>query len=211
VCGRGGERVCYDVSEVVFAGIDLMVNTQIRPLTVDDYHQMIETGIIHEGEHTELISGQIFNMAAKGTRHTVANTELMGELLLLLGRRAKIRCQDPISLPNNSEPEPDIVITKLRADNYVKSHPIPADIILVIEVADSTLNFDRNTKAPLYATAGINEYWIVNLVDDRLEIYSQPEGTIYTNTQIVLPPRLVSIPQFPEITLDLTTIFPPKI
>jgi Uma2 family endonuclease len=199
------------VSEVVFAGIDRMVNTQIRPLTIDDYHQMIETGIIHEGEHTELISGQIFNMAAKGTRHTVANTELMGELLLLLGRRAKIRCQDPITLPNNSEPEPDIVIAKLRSDNYVNSHPAPTDIILVVEVADSTLNFDKNTKAPLYAIAGIKEYWIVNLIDDRLEIYSQPEGAIYTNTQIVLPPRLVNIPQFPEITLDLTTIFPPKI
>jgi Uma2 family endonuclease len=151
-----------------------MVNTQIRPLTIDDYHRMIETGIIHEGEHIELISGQIFNMAAKGTRHTVANTELLGELLLLLGRRAKIRCQDPIILPNNSEPEPDIVVAKLRADNYVDSHPAPADIILLVEVADSTLNFDRNTKAPIYAAAGIIEYWIINLIDSRLEIYSQP-------------------------------------
>jgi Uma2 family endonuclease len=188
-----------------------MVNTQVRPLTIDDYHRMIETGIIHEGEHIELISGQIFNMAAKGTRHTVANTELMGELLLLLGRRAKIRCQDPITLPNNSEPEPDIVIARLRSDNYVNSHPAPADIILVIEVADSTIKFDRDTKAPLYAAAGISEYWIVNLIDNRLEIYSQPEGSLYTNTQIILPPRLINLPHFPEITLDLTTIFPLKI
>jgi Uma2 family endonuclease len=188
-----------------------MVNTQVRPLTVDDYHRMIETGIIHEGEHIELISGQIFNMAAKGTRHTVANTELVSELLLLLGRRAKVRCQDPITLPNNSEPEPDVVIARLREDNYTNSHPAPADIILVVEVADSTLSFDRNTKAPLYAAAGISEYWIVNLVEDRLEIYSQPEGSIYTNTQIILPPRLANLPNFPEITLDLTTIFPPRI
>jgi Uma2 family endonuclease len=187
-----------------------MVNTQVRLLTIDDYHRMIETGIIHEGEHIELISGQIFNMAAKGTRHTVANTELMGELLLLLGRRAKIRCQDPITLPNNSEPEPDIVIARLRSDNYVNSHPAPADIILVIEVADSTIKFDRDTKAPLYAAAGISEYWIVNLIDNRLEIYSQPEGSLYTNTQIILPPRLINLPHFPEITLDLTTIFPPS-
>jgi Uma2 family endonuclease len=93
-------------------------------------------------------------------------------------------------VPNNSEPEPDIVIARLREDNYLDSHPTPADIILVIEVADSTLGFvgeafpegNRNTKAPLYAAAGISEYWIVNLVDDRLEIYSQPEGDIYTNT-----------------------------
>jgi Uma2 family endonuclease len=187
-----------------------MVNTQVRPLTVTDYHRMIETGIIHEGEHVELISGQILNMAAKGTRHTVSTTELMGELPILLGRRVKIRCQDPITLPNHSEPEPDIVIARLREDNYVNSHPAPADIILVIEVADSTLNFDRNTKAPLYAAVGISEYWIVNLVENRLEIYTQPEDSIYTNTQIILPPRLVSIPQFPEITLDISAIFPPQ-
>jgi Uma2 family endonuclease len=187
-----------------------MVNTQVRPITIDDYHRMIETGIIHEGERIELISGQIFTMAAKGTRHTVATAELMGELLLLLGRRAKIRCQDPITLPNNSEPEPDIVIARLREDNYLDSHPAPADIILVIEVADSTLGFDRNTKAPLYAAAGISEYWIVNLVDDRLEIYSQPQGDIYTSTQIVLPPRSINLPQFSEISLDIATIFPLK-
>ncbi len=187
-----------------------MVNTQVRSITIDDYHRMIKTGIIHEGERIELISGQIFNMAAKGTRHTVATTELMSELLLLLGRRAKIRCQDPITLPNNSEPEPDIVIARLREDNYLDSHPTPADIILVIEVADSTLSFDRNTKAPLYAAAGISEYWVVNLVDDRLEIYSQPESDIYTNIQVVLPPRSIHLPQFPEINLDISVIFPPK-
>jgi Uma2 family endonuclease len=187
-----------------------MVNTQIRPITIDDYHRMIETGIIHEGERIELISGQIFNMAAKGTRHVVATTELIGELLLLLGRRAKIRCQDPITLPNNSEPEPDIVIARLREDNYLDSHPTPADIILVIEVADSTLGFDRNTKAPLYAAAGISEYWIVNLVDDRLEIYSQPEGDIYTSIQVVLPPRSIGLPHFSDINLDTAGIFQSK-
>jgi Uma2 family endonuclease len=187
-----------------------MVNTQIRPITINDYHRMMETGIIHESERIELISGQIFNMAAKGTRHTVATTELMGELFLLLGRRAKIRCQDPITLPNNSEPEPDIVIARLREDHYLDSHPAPADIILVIEVADSTLSFDRNTKAPLYAAAGISEYWIVNLMDDRLEIYSQPEGDIYTNTQFVLPPREIHLPQFVDIKLDTAAIFPSK-
>jgi Uma2 family endonuclease len=188
-----------------------MVNTQIRPLTVDDYHRMIETGIISEGEHIELILGQVFNMVAKGTRHTLCTRQLFKQLLNLIGDQADVQSQDPITLPNNSEPEPDIVIARLRDDNYATSHPTPVDILLVIEVADSSIDFDRNTKLPIYAAAGINEYWIVNLIDSRLEIYSQPEGAIYTNTQIVLPPRLVNIPQFPEITLDLTTIFPPKI
>ena len=185
-----------------------MVNTQVRPLTIGDYHRMIENGIIHEGEHTELISGQIFNMAAKGTRHTLCTRRLFKQLLHLIGDRADVQSQDPITLPNNSEPEPDVVIARLRSDNYANSHPAPADIILVIEVADSSLDFDRNTKLQIYAAVGISEYWIVNLIDSRLEIYSQPEGAIYTNTQIILPPRLINLSHFPDITLDLTTIFP---
>jgi Uma2 family endonuclease len=188
-----------------------MVNTQVRPLTIDDYHRMIETGIIHEGEHIELISGQVLNMAAKGTRHTLCTRRLFKLLLNLIGDRSDVQSQDPITLPNNSEPEPDVVVARLREDNYANSHPAPADIILVIEVADSSLDFDRSTKLQIYAAAGISEYWIVNLIDSRLEIYSQPEGAIYTNTQIILPPRLVSLSHFPDITLDLTTIFPPRV
>ena len=204
----------------VFAGIDRMVSTQVRLLTIDEYHRMIETGIVHEGERVELLSGQIFNMAAKGTRHTVATRNLFKQLLNLIGdsrserlrQRADVQSQDPITLPNNTEPEPDLVIARLREDNYVDSHPTPTDIILVIEVADSTLSFDRNTKAPLYAAAGISEYWIVNLVDNRLEIYRQPQGSIYTNNQIILlntGSSAIEIPQFPKINLDLEPIFPP--
>jgi Uma2 family endonuclease len=185
-----------------------MVNTQIRPITSAEYYQMMESGIIHEGERVELILGQIFTMAAKGTRHTVSSTRLLRELLRLIEERAIVRCQDPITLPNHSEPEPDIVIARLRSDDYIDSHPSPADIILVIEVADSTIKFDRDTKAPLYAAAGISEYWIVNLIDDRLEIYRQPEGSIYTSIQIVTPPQSINLPQFSEILLNISDFFP---
>jgi Uma2 family endonuclease len=111
-------------------------------------------------------------------------------------------------LPNHSEPEPDIVIARLRSDDYINSHPSPADIILVIEVADSTIKFDRETKAPLYAAAGISEYWIVNLIDDRLEIYRQPQGSIYASIEIITPPRSIGLPQFPEISLNISDFFP---
>jgi Uma2 family endonuclease len=185
-----------------------MVNTQIRSLTSADYYQMMESGIIREGEKVELILGQIFTMAAKGTRHTVATSRLLKNLLMLIGEQAIVRCQDPISLPNHSEPEPDIVIARLRSDDYVNSHPAPADIILVIEVADSTIRFDRDTKAPLYAAAGIREYWIVNLIDNRLEIYRQPEGSIYASIEIITPPRSINLPQFPEIVVPISDFFP---
>jgi Uma2 family endonuclease len=125
-----------------------------------------------------------------------------------VGDRADVQSQDPITLPNNSELEPDPVIARSRADNYLDQHPIPADIILVIEVADSTLNFDKNTKAPLYAAAGISEYWIVNLVDNQLEIYRQPQASIYTSNQIIFPDSSVILPHFPEIALNLADIFP---
>ena len=185
-----------------------MVNTQIRSLTSADYYQMMESGIIREGEKVELILGQIFTMAAKGTRHTVATSRLLKNLLMLIEDLAIVRCQDPISLPNHSEPEPDIAIVRLRSDDYINSHPAPADIILVIEVADSTIKFDRETKAPLYAAAGISEYWIVNLIDNRLEIYRQPEGSIYASIQIVTPPQSISLPQFPEIVVQINDFFP---
>jgi Uma2 family endonuclease len=185
-----------------------MVNTQIRSLTSADYYQMMESGIIREGERVELILGQIFTMAAKGTRHTLSTRKLFKQLLGLIGDRADVQSQDPITLPNNSETEPDIVIARLRSDNYANSHPSPADIILLIEVADSSIKFDRDTKAPLYAAAGISEYWIVNLIDDRLEIYRQPEGDIYTSVQIVTPPRSINLPEFSEVVLDIDDLFP---
>ena len=171
-------------------------------------------------------------MAAKGTRHTVATRNLFKQLLNLISdsrserlcltagyrqrQRADVQSQDPITLTDRTEPEPDLVIARLREDNYVNSHPTPADIILVVEVADSTLNFDRNVKAPLYAAAGISEYWIVNLVDNRLETYRQPQGAIYTNNQIILvrdarnpaATGSIEIPQFPGVRIDLAAIFP---
>jgi Uma2 family endonuclease len=185
-----------------------MVNTQIRSLTSAEYYQMMESGIIREGEKVELILGQIFTMAAKGTRHTLSTRKLFKQLLALIGDRADVQSQDPISLPNNSEPEPDIVIARLRADDYVDSHPTPADIILVIEVADSSIRFDRETKAPLYAAAGISEYWIVNLIDNRLEIYRQPEGAIYASIQIITPPQSTALPQFSDIVVQTSDFFP---
>jgi Uma2 family endonuclease len=185
-----------------------MVNTQIRQLTSTEYYGMIESGIIREGERVELILGQIFTMAAKGNRHTLCTRKLFKHLLSLIGDRADVQSQDPITLPNNSEPEPDIVIARCRSDEYINSHPSPEDIILVIEVADSTIKFDRETKAPLYAAAGISEYWIVNLIDDRLEIYRQPEGNIYTSIEIVTPPRSIRLPHFPEISLNISDFFP---
>ncbi len=186
-----------------------MVSTTLRPITIDEYHKMIAAGIIPEDARIELILGQMFDMAAKGTRHTFSTTRLVRELTRLIEQGAIVRCQEPITLPNNSEPEPDITIARLRDDNYLDSHPSPSDLMLVIEVADSSLDFDKNIKANLYAAAGIQEYWIVNLLDDRLEVYRQPNSSIYTEIKIISPQDPIELPQFPEISIDLAAIFPP--
>ncbi len=125
-----------------------------------------------------------------------------------------MRVQEPIILSTtDSEPEPDVVIARNRSDNYLDSHPEPADILLVIEVSDSTLKYDRQTKLSLYAEAGIANYWIFNLVDNQLEIYSEPyqkrQGNFnYRSQRVLLPNEAVVIPGFPDLSLDLSLVFP---
>jgi Uma2 family endonuclease len=163
-----------------------------------------------------LIRPEIIIKALKSTLHSVCNSLLVEELIILLARRARVRAQEPIILTDDSEPEPDVVIARNRSDNYLSSHPEPADILLVIEVADSTLKYDRITKLPLYAETGIPNYWIFNLVDRQLEMHSEPyrkqNGSFsYQLQRVVLPNQTVVIPGFPELSLDLSAVFPVQI
>jgi len=190
-----------------------MTLTVAKRFTIDEYHRLAELGFLTENDRVELIRGEIIQMAAKGTRHTTCCSNLIEELALLLAGRAKLRCQDPIVLPSNSEPEPDFTILRKRADNYLSSHPTPPDILLVIEIADSTLKYDQEIKVPLYAEAGISDYWIFNLVDNHLEAYSEPyqelQGNFgYSLRRIFLPNKVVALPYFSDLSLDLSKVFP---
>lgn len=192
-----------------------MALANAKRFSVDEYHHLIDLGFFHEDERIELIRGEIVQMIAKGTAHTVCSNNLVEILVLLLTGQATIRVQDPILLPSNSEPEPDLVIARKRKDNYLSSHPIPEDILLVIEVADSSLNYDRDIKVPLYAEAKIQDYWIFNLQDNQLETYSnsyqKPKGKFdYQQKIILLPDRAVNLPQFPNLSLNLSQVFPAR-
>ncbi|TAH24302.1 MAG: Uma2 family endonuclease, partial [Oscillatoriales cyanobacterium] len=139
-------------------------------------------------------------------------TLLVEELIILLARRARVRVQEPIILSDDTEPEPDLVIAD-RSDNYLSPHPLASDILLVIEVSDSTLKYDRITKLSLYAESGIADYWIFNLVEPQLEMHSEPYqkqrgGFDYRVKRVVLPNEVVVIPGFPELSLDLSAVFP---
>ena len=190
-----------------------MTITTAKRFTVEEYHRLAELGFFHEDDRIELIRGEIIQMAAKGTPHTTCCRNLLEELAALVIGRAKLQCQDPITLPSKSEPGPDFAILRKRADNYLSAHPTPEDILLVIEIADSTLKYDQETKLPLYAEAGISDYWIFNLVNNYLEAYSEPyqdsQGNFgYRMKRIVLPNQTIILPCFPELSLDLFKAFP---
>ena len=193
-----------------------MTAVTAKRFSIAEYHRLGELGFFEPEDRIELIRGEIIIMAAKGRLHSVCNSLLVEELIILLARRARVRGQEPIILSDNSEPEPDVVIARNRADRYFSSHPEPADIWLVIEVADSTLKYDRRTKLPLYAETGIPNYWIFNWVDRQLEMHSEPyrkqKGSFsYQLQRVVLPNQTVVIPGFPELSLDLSAVFPAQV
>ena len=190
-----------------------MVPTTHKKFTVEEYHRLVDLGFFTENDKIELIRGEIIEMSPKRTPHSVCNSLLWRELYDSLGRDVVIRIQEPIIISSTSEPEPDIVIAKKKDDDYLSSHPVPEDIILIIEISDSTLNFDRKTKLSLYAEAGINNYWIFNLVNNNLEVYQTPlQSNVdcynYRSKNIFLPDEIVSIPTFDNLSLNLSKVFP---
>jgi Uma2 family endonuclease len=183
-----------------------------QSFTVQEYHRLTNQGILGEDDRVELIKGTIVEMAAKGTVHETCIRRLLRQLMGLLGNRATLQCQAPITLSFDGEPEPDFAIVENRADDYVTAHPVPSQVLWVIEVADSSLAYDRETKLPLYAEAGIGEYWLFNLVDGYLEVYRQPrelkpESFGYRHRHIVLPEEEIPLPTFPNLKLSLNQIF----
>ncbi len=190
-----------------------MVLATRRKFTIKEYHQLVDLGFFTENDRIELIRGEIIEMAPKRTPHSVCNSLLWKKLYDLVGKQAEIRVQEPITLPSNSEPEPDVVIAQKKVDNYLSAHPTAEDIILVVEISDSTLKYDKQIKLSLYAEANINHYWIVNLVDNHLEVYTNPfsdnkDNFYYRNKSIFLPNDRIKIPNLDDICLDLKALFP---
>jgi Uma2 family endonuclease len=184
-----------------------------KRFTIDEYHRLIELEFLKESDRIELIRGELIQMVAKGTPHTVCGSILCRQLDRLLGDHAVIRGQDPITLPSQSEPEPDVAVARGKDEDYLAHHPYPEDIFLVIEISDSTLDYDQTTKLKIYAEAAISDYWIVNLNVRQLERYSQPyqnaQGEFnYLSKQISLPHQSVAIPGFEDVLLDLNRVFP---
>ncbi len=161
----------------------MSVQLRKRYFNVDDYYRMAEAGLFSEGDRVELIEGEVVEMSPTGSHHQGCVDELNALLASNVGRTAIVRVQGPIRIDDYSEPEPDIALLKPRADYYRKSHQAPADVLLVIEVADTSADYDRNVKLPLYARAGIPEAWLVILPKDLIEVHSQPKNGKYQKVQ----------------------------
>jgi Uma2 family endonuclease len=157
-----------------------MLAAELRLLTVQDYHRMVESGILAADERVELIDGQLFKMAAKGTAHSAAVTRIERTLSQRLGDRVLLRFQDPIRLNDLSEPEPDVAIVKMHPLDYEDHHPAPEEIFWLIEVADTTLKRDRELKAPAYGRSQIQEYWILDVQERCLFVFREPSANGYT-------------------------------
>ncbi len=156
-----------------------------RWISADEYERMGEAGILAPGARLELIEGEIYEMSPIGSPHAACVDALALILSEYAQRRFIVRIQNPIRLDDYSEPQPDVAVVRWRDDFYRHAHPTPADVLLVIEVADSTVETDRTVKMPLYARANIPEAWLVNLPDSRVEIYSDPSNGAYQNIKHV--------------------------
>jgi Uma2 family endonuclease len=152
-----------------------------RRFTVHDYHRMGEAGILHEDDRVELIEGEIVEMAAIGTRHFACVNGLTRLLVRGVGDAAIVSVQNPVRLDEHTEPQPDLAVLQTR--DYRESLPRPEDVLLLIEVSDTTLSYDRNVKLPLYARAGIPEVWIVDLAGETVERYTGPSGDSYRHVE----------------------------
>lgn len=140
---------------------------------VSEYHRLAEAGIFREDDRVELIRGEVVEMSPIGSRHAACVRGLEELLHEALGRSAHVSVQSPVQIDELSEPQPDLAVLKRRADRYATAHPNPFDVLLIIEVADTSIDYDRKVKLPLYATAGIAEAWLIDLNQDIIETFAE--------------------------------------
>ena len=161
----------------------MSVQLQKHYFNVDEYYRMAKVGIFSEDDRVELIEGEVVEMSPIGSSHQGCVDELTAIVMEKMGREVIVRVQGPIQVDEYSEPQPDISLLRPRRDYYRRAHPVPSEVLLVIEVADSSVEYDRNVKLPLYARAGIPEAWLVILAKEFSEVHSEPKNGKYQKVQ----------------------------
>jgi Uma2 family endonuclease len=200
----GGGKVTIDTGQV-----DLLSRYPVprHRLTRDDYYRMGEAGILGERDRVELLDGQLVDMSPIRPRHALVVDALTELLITAFTGRARVRVQNPVVLDNGSEPQPDVALVRFPWHGHPQSHPEPADIFLLIEVADSSLDLDRRVKLALYARAGIREVWIVDLTTDAVLVHRDPSGGQYGSVSKVEAPAVVDVQDLPGTTIPVAALF----
>lgn len=182
----------------------------VKRWTVADYHRMGELGILRPDERTELIAGQVLFMTSKGTAHVLA-LRLLATVLdrLVADLPFFVSTQDPIQLDDFSEPEPDCAIVHGVAVDYVDRHPSAREVVLVVEVADSTLKYDTEVKDKFYGRSGVAEYWVLDVKGRRLHVFREPIEAGYASHVVVDELGQVSPLAFPDFVVRVVEVLPP--
>jgi Uma2 family endonuclease len=181
----------------------------VRLFTAAEYQRMAEFGVLGEDERVELIEGRIVRMAPKNMLHATATSRANRRFLKLLGDRAIVRVQDPILLNDLSEPEPDLVLAAPPEEMYLEHHPTPPEIFMVLEIADSSADFDRRKKGPLYARNGIIQYCLLDLRSRELEDYRDPGPHVYRTKQTYTEGESFGLVSFPKVSIKVSDLLPP--
>jgi len=181
---------------------------QRRLFTADEYYRLADVGILRHDDRVELLDGDIVEMTPIGARHAACVDRLNVLFQRVVNARAIVRVQNPIRLDPHSEPQPDLSILKARADFYASGHPTPGDVLLVIEVADSSAGFDRDVKVPLYARSRIPEVWLVDLEEGRVEIFAQPAPDGYRRSHLAVRGEHVACEAVLGLSLSVDEIIP---
>jgi Uma2 family endonuclease len=178
-----------------------------RKITVEEYHRMAEMGILGADERVELIEGELIDMPPIGPVHAGLANRLIRFFAPRLHDRATVSVGNPIRAGRHSEPQPDFALLRYRADDYASALPLPEDVLLAVEIADTTVKSDRRIKKPLYARHGIPEYWIVNLPHRQIEVHldPDPEQSRYRETR-TYSTGLLAPACFPDLALDVAEL-----
>ena len=196
-CGPPGSRLYFEAMSIQVAK---------RLFTVDEYYRMAEAGILAPDDRVELIEGEIIRMSAMGCPHMACIDRLAKQFFRCVGDLAIVRIQGPVRLSDYTEPEPDVSLLKPRADYYETAHPGPADVLLIVEVSHSSLEFDQVVKQRIYVEAGIPEYWILNLPGQSIVTHRDPSQGKYLKVEEFPRGQILTPRAFPDCAMAVDEV-----
>ena len=204
--GRAGILTKGDGIELLNGELFCKYDGRRRRFTVEEYYAMAEAGILAPDERVELQDGEIVIMPPMGDWHAACTADFTEQLEEAVGRRASKRVQMPLRLNDEYVPEPDVMLLRRREDSYRSGTPRPKDVLLLIEVADSTLESDRQRKLSAYARAGIPEFWLAIRATQNVEVYAEPVDGVYTRAETVGMDGSLTPTAFPDIAIPVSAV-----